>query len=210
MNTDQLLTVTFSEGSISIYHKSMMGSLTDLFNVGNRYRVSAGKGTANMSLFLQSAATQEFISIICKRQGCSPDDVIRQSGRGKSSKTMANLHLIIYAAEYLSTEFHYEVIDAFITNKLLEWRDDSGDEFKLLNLAIDNYLPERDGKDNKWIYINIAKAIKLKVNPDGNMWNTATALQLRQRAKIEARMVSVLELGLIRNWEHLKEIIEKL
>ena len=31
-----------------------------------------------------------------------------------------------------------------------------------------------------------------------------------QRAKIESRMVSILELGLIRNWEHLKEIIEKL
>lgn len=126
MKTDQLMTVCFPQGDLHISHKSMMGSLTDLFNIGNKIRVMEGKGIANMTLFVNSASTQEFIRIICEEQACHPDSVITKTGRGKSSRTEANLHLLIYAAEYLSTRFHYQVIDTFITGKLLQLRDDGG------------------------------------------------------------------------------------
>ena len=118
--------------------------------------------------------------------------------------------MMIFAAEYLSPRFHLEVIDAFINNKILEWRDVSGDEFKALNIAIDNYLPGRDGKSNKGIYINTAKMLLGKVNPSITTWNDATADELRERAVIENKLVTTLHLGLIRDWEHMKEIIEKI
>ena len=216
MKTDQLMTVCFPQGDLHISHKSMMGSLTDLFSIGNKIRVMEGKGIANMTLFVNSASTKEFISIICEEQACHPDSVITKTGRGKSSRTEANLHLLIYAAEYLSTRFHYQVIDTFITGKLLQLRDDGGDEFGVLNRAIDRYLPGREGKaSNQGCYINIAKVIRRRCNlvkPENDeTWNQSLANKDAQLARYEMqhKLVNLLELGLVRDWEHLKELAGK-
>lgn len=218
MKTDQLMTVCFPQGDLHISHKSMMGSLTDLFNIGNKIRVMEGKGIANMTLFVNSASTQEFIRIICEEQACHPDSVITKTGRGKSSRTEANLHLLIYAAEYLSTRFHYQVIDTFITGKLLQLRDDGGDEFGVLNRAIDRCLPGRECKaSNKGCYINIAKIIRRRCDvtkPDNateQTWNQSIADKHAQamRYEMQHKLVNLLELGLVRDWEHLKELVER-
>ena len=216
MKTDQLMTVCFPQGDLHISHKSMMGSLTDLFSIGNKIRVMEGKGIANMTLFVNSASTKEFISIICEEQACHPDSVITKTGRGKSSRTEANLHLLIYAAEYLSTRFHYQVIDTFITGKLLQLRDDGGDEFGVLNRAIDRYLPGREGKaSNQGCYINIAKVIRRRCNlvkPENDeTWNQSLANKDAQLARYEMqhKLVNLLELGLVRDWEHLKDLVER-
>lgn len=216
MKTDQLMAVCFPQGDLHISHKSMMGSLTDLFNIGNKMRVMEGKGIANMTLFVNSASTQEFIRIICEEQACHPDSVITKTGRGKSSRTEVNLHLLIYAAEYLSTRFHYQVIDTLITGKLLQLRDDGGDEFGVLNRAIDRYLPGREGKaSNQGCYINIAKIIRRRCNlvkPENDeTWNQSLADKHAQsmRYEMQHKLVNLLELGLVRDWEHLKELVER-
>ena len=216
MKTDQLMTVCFPQGDLHISHKSMMGSLTDLFNIGNKMRVMEGKGVANMTLFINSASTQEFIRIICEEQACHPDSVITRTGRGKSSRTEASLHLLIYAAEYLSTRFHYQIIDTFITGRLLQLRNDGGDEFGMLNRAIDRYLPGREGKaSNQGCYINIAKIIRRRCNlvkPENDeTWNQSIANKDAQLARYEMqhKLVNLLELGLVRDWEHLKDLAER-
>ena len=216
MKTDQLMTVCFPQGDLHISHKSMMGSLTDLFNIGNKMRVMEGKGVANMTLFINSASTQGFIRIICEEQACHPDSVITRTGRGKSSRTEASLHLLIYAAEYLSTRFHYQIIDTFITGRLLQLRNDGGDEFGMLNRAIDRYLPGREGKaSNQGCYINIAKIIRRRCNlvkPENDeTWNQSIANKDAQLARYEMqhKLVNLLELGLVRDWEHLKELVDR-
>ena len=184
-----------------------MGSLTDLFSIGNAMRVGEGKKAAVLSQFLESGRTIDFASVIQDVHGIKAYEV---AGRGATGGTWACLQMMIFAAEYLSPRFHLEVIDAFINNKILEWRDVSGDEFKALNIAIDNYLPGRDGKSNKGIYINTAKMLLEKVNPSIRTWNDASADELRERATIENKLVTTLQLGLIKDWEHMKEIIEKI
>ena len=210
------MTVCFPQGDLHINHKSMMGSLTDLFNIGNKMRVMEDKGVANMTLFINSASTQEFIRIICEEQACHPDSVITRTGRGKSSRTEASLHLLIYAAEYLSTRFHYQIIDTFITGRLLQLRNDGGDEFGMLNRAIDRYLPGREGKaSNQGCYINIAKIIRRRCNlvkPENDeTWNQSIANKDAQLARYEMqhKLVNLLELGLVRDWEHLKDLAER-
>ena len=135
MKTNQLMAVCFPEGTLHIGHLTKMGSLTDLFNVGNKMRILEGESAANLTLFVQSKATQEFIAECMAAQNVPYSDIIRITGRGKSSRTEANLHLLIYAARYLSVKFHYQVIDTFINNKILQGRDDSGDQFNALNIA---------------------------------------------------------------------------
>jgi hypothetical protein len=207
LKTDQRMTLTFDSGTLDVYHRSKRGSLTDVFNIGNKMRVLAGVSSANMSLFINSEKTKAYISMICKKEGLSRQDVIMQQGRGKASRTEAHIHLLIYAAEYLSTEFHYEVIETFINSKILELRDESGDQFKALNMAIDRHLGGRVGKDNKGLFIHVAKALKEKINPADGNWNLATAEQLRERVTVERRLVDYLEMGFIKDWEHLKQVV---
>jgi hypothetical protein len=207
MKTNQLMSVAFSEGVVNVFHNTAMGDLTQLWKVGTIMRVNNGMAVPQLNNFLQSQSTKDFIEV-CERKTGKP--CIEVTGRGKNGRTWASIHMMIYAAEYLSTEFHFEVIDAFINNKILEWRDVSGDEFKALNIAIDNYLPNREEKSNKGIYINVARMLLKKVNPDLSSWNDASADELRDRATIENKLVTTLQLGLIKDWEHMKEIIEKI
>ena len=207
MKTDQLMNVAFSGGNVRVFHNTAMGSLTDLWTVGTSIRLSEGRKVPILSQFLDSEKTKEFMAIIEQRTGTKCIEVV---GRGKTGGTWANIHLMVYAAEYLSPSFHFEVIDAFIKNRILELRDSGGERFKALNLIIDQYLPEREGKDNKGIFINVSKMIKAKVMPGDKRWNDADANQLRKRDEYEEKLCTVLKLGLVKNWEHLKEIIEKM
>jgi len=116
VNTNQLLTAAFPEGDMHIWHLTGMGSLTDLFRIGNRMRAIEGKDHANMTHFVNSKATQEYINIICKNQGCTRESVVRTVGKGKASRTEANQHFLIYAAEYLSPELRYLVMNSFLAS----------------------------------------------------------------------------------------------
>lgn len=219
MKTNQLMTVAFPNGTLEIYHKTAVGSLTDLFSLGNGQRILDGKKPINQSLFIKSKATQEFIQIIAKELSMRPDKIVFSTGRGKASRTYGQLHFLIYAAEKLSPTFHFHVIDIFLSKHLLQLRDDGGNVFKTLNLAIDQWLPDRKGKNNMGCYIQVAKMLRAKIFPEikefdtgVNIWNTDLARYDKQylREDYEDKLVSFLKVGLIRDWKHLKEVIDKL
>lgn len=178
-----------------------------------------------MQDWMRSNSTRELIEAIEKRYyGKIPDYEIQKNGTvkytsklnsvrtkmGKGGGTHVHLMLMLDAAAWLDADFKVEMYDTFINNKILQWRDDSGEEFKNLNVAIDAYLPDRIGKDNKGCYIQTAKLLKAKIAPDGDDWNTATYNQLELRSKIETKLVDILKIGLVRDWNHFKEVIEKL
>ncbi len=219
MKTDQLMTVAFPNGTLDIYHKTAVGSLTDLFTLGNYQRVLDGKKLTNQTLFLKSKATQDFIKIISRELNLSPEKIVFSKGRGKGSKTYAQLHFLVYAAEKLSPSFHFHVIDIFLNKHLLKIRDDGGNVFKTLNLAIDTWLPDRKGKNNLGCYIQIATILRAKIFPEIkefnssiNIWNTDLATYNKQflREDYEDKLVAFLKADLIRDWEHLKDVIDKL
>jgi hypothetical protein len=210
MKTDQLMTLSFKQGDIDGFHKSGMICLTDIFTVGNKYRILGNQTSSNITHFLNSKNTQEFIAIICDKQGVDKEEVYKKIGKGGNARIFCNIHLAIYAAEYLSPEFHYEVIDNFIKSRIFQYRDESGDEYIALNMYIDTHLPDRIGKNNKGIYINVAKILKNKILKEDETWNTATSDQLLKRFNFENQLCNYLKMGLIKDWEHLKQIIEKL
>lgn len=208
------MTIAFSEGKIDGYHKSGMVSLTDIFKVGNVHRAKDGKTASNITRFLQSANTGGFMQVISENQGIDVDKILVKVGRGKSARTFCNIHFAVYAAEYLSPQFHYEVIDKFINGEVFKLRDDGGNEFKTLNMFIDEYLPERENKpNNKGIHINCAKMLRLGILGEGAKtedWNKATNEQLRERYECEHALCNLLKLGVVNNWEHMKSLILKL
>ena len=206
MKTNKLMSVSFSKGTLHIEHKTAMGELSDIFTIGNNHRTENGRTPANITHFVNSKSTQEFIAATAKHLNIPKEEVVFTKGRGKNARVMANMFLLIYAAEYLSPEFHVAVIDVFLTNKLLTWRDDSGDLFKELNKEISDSAENLLGKPaHSGHFITLAKIVNSRVLGDG-LWDEADAKQLKERTRIETALITSLKMGFIKDWEHLKQV----
>jgi hypothetical protein len=221
MKTNQLLKVSLPQGILEIFHKTAMGNLTNLFTAGNIQRGKEDLRPIRMSQFLKYDATQNFIKIAAKKLQISESEILKQEGRGRNAKTYAQLHFLVYCAEKLSINFHFDVIDIFINNNILKIRDDGGNAFKNLNLAIDNYLPGRQDKNsNKGIYIQCATLLRDKVFYEGNIdypkdgliWNSeyATYDKMELRDEYENKLITLLQMDVVKDYEHLKQLIGKL
>jgi hypothetical protein len=206
MKTNQVMTVAFEHGTLSIEHKTAMGNLADVFAIGNKHRILAGKYQANLTHFCNAVGTQEFISSVAKRLNVDKSALLYTVGKGKNSRVVANIFIIIYAAEYLSPDFHVEVIDTFINSKLLSWRDESGDNFKALNEEIKVAAEGLLGKPaHQGHFITLAKVVNSRVG-DKIDWNTASSEQLQERNRIETGLSTSIRMGFIKDWEHLKQV----
>ncbi len=112
------------------------------------------------------------------------------------------------------------MIDLFISEKILTVRDIGGDDFKRLNRLIDIKIPDRIGKNNRWLYIYTAKILRSKIFPDvdlskftnskNNIWNSkyATSKALRRRDEYEKKMITLLEMNAVNSWEDFKRFLE--
>lgn len=155
--------------------------------------------------------------IIPKIKGQMAESVAKHTNlirtkRGRSGGTWAHLYILIDAATFLDPEFRFQVYQTFVEGKLLHWRDESGDCYKPFNMAIAS-LPDRVGKDNKWLFVTAANLIAERIGvesvEEGNRWNYANGHQLAERAYLEKMLTRLIQIGGVRDWSHLKELIAK-
>ena len=227
MKTNQVMRVTIGEHTLPIGHKNMMGSLTEVWKIGNAYRTKRGLPELDLSNWLRSPETLEYVKVVeddlnfksvesthLEIHKSSLTKVITSplivAKRGKGGGTWAHLYILLDAAARLDPQFKHKMYKTFVEGKLLQWRDDGGDEFINLNIAIDAYLTERDGMDNVNVFIYVAKQLKAKILSPYDTWNTASLPQLEKRARLEKDLCNYLRLGMIRNYDHLKEVIAKI
>lgn len=219
--------VTIGEHTLPIGHKNMMGSLTEVWKIGNAYRKMRNLPELDLSHWMRSPETLEYIKVVEKDLGLESAESadyetvnsvlthtitspLIRTKRGKGGGTWAHLYILLDAAARLDPNFKHKMYKTFVEGKLLQWRDDGGDEFINLNIAIDAYLPERDGMDNVNVFIYVAKQLKAKILSPYDTWNTASLPQLEKRAMLEKDLCNYLRLGMIRNYDHLKEVIAKI
>ena len=227
MKTNQVMRVTIGEHTLPIGHKNMMGSLTEVWKIGNAYRTKRGLPELDLSNWLRNPETLEYVKVVeddlnFKSVESTHLEIHKSSltkvvtsplivaKRGKGGGTWAHLYILLDAAARLDPQFKHKMYKTFVEGKLLQWRDDGGDEFINLNIAIDAYLHERDGMDNVNVFIYVAKQLKAKILSPYDTWNTASLPQLEKRARLEKDLCNYLRLGMIRNYDHLKEVIAKI
>ena len=201
---DTLMTVAFPKGELKVWHSSMMGNLADVFAIGNAYRLEEGKHNLPMSAWIQRQDVVEYIAYLTNKLG--KPAIERRKGKGGG--TYAHLKIMVDAASQLSPQFKDEVYDTFIQQRILAHRDESGENFKDMNSLLALHAIEVLGKPaHNGHFINLAKIIKTKVGVDD--WNTASAYQLHKRNDIEQRIGDFLRLGVVRDWEHLKDLANR-
>ncbi len=135
-----------------------------------------------------------------------------KSKRGKYGGTWAELYILLKIASMLDKDLEVEIYRVFIENKILFWRDLGGDNFKEFNKIVDT-LPDRIGKNNTGIYVQIALEIRRKLSIlDTKGYNEKEHNSLIQENRTE--WLKTLAIGIqfswIKSYEDLKDTLQKL
>lgn len=224
---NQMMSVDLDGFILNIEHKTRLGNLTQLWAYGNKLRADKGKSELRLAHYLEKPETCEFLLEI-ERNAKSPlsgDLEIELSERGNTAKliggkltciktkkgryggTWADLYVLLDAAATLDPAFKYKIYQTFINNKILDYRDQSGDGYKALCKAMHN-----GNLINKpYDYCVVAQAIALKIlgSINKNEWNSASAAQLEQRTQLETRAMHSIEDGFITSLPQLLEFINR-
>jgi predicted DNA-binding ArsR family transcriptional regulator len=238
LKTNQVMNIRIGENySVQIGHLTKMGKLNDVLKIGNIYRVEKGLSEIGLDEYLRRRETWEFILEVEQKYGKSSKrdfpvlkkdkknrivysqfikdfSVIKSQKGGKPENrgVWANLQIMLDLAIYLSPTLRLEMIDTFIENKILEWRDVGGDNFKEFNNLVDT-LPDRIGKNNSNIYIQVALQIRRKLEilkSKGYNEKEHDIFIQETRANWLDSLALMIKLGLISSYEQLKEVIYKL
>lgn len=159
---------------ISQKSKSEFFSATDLHRAGNAWRRKNNLCDFNMSSWLSSNGTKEFIKSLEKEFGQA---IIK--GRGKGHHTWVHPYLFIDLALAINPNLKIQVYK-WLYDKLIEYRNYSGDSYKKMVGAIfDRY-------GNKALFPKYIQdcANKIKYALNVKDWNSSTEDQLKQRDKI--------------------------
>lgn len=204
MKTNQHLSVPFELGTLDVEHKTLMGDLRNWFALGTEYRRRDGREVKELAGWLRLQSTQEFIETVTDKIG--RPSLVTSRGRGQRMK--AHLYIMLDAAAFLSPAFKLEVYEVFVQQRLCELRDEGGNLFVEVNAALKTAATAVLGKPaHQGHYITLAKIIKQRCGVDD--WNLADGQAHAKRSRIEDRLASALDFDLVRDWDHLKELAER-
>jgi hypothetical protein len=196
---------------------SGMVSLTGLTEAGNHWRGENRMKPYQLAQFMNSAYLKSYIKAAALEWGISEDSFLSVAGRGQLSQTYGHISIAVLLAEKISPAFHARVHHIFIEGQILQNRLNGGEEFKRVNRAIDEFLPSPSG-NNQGRHINIALLVrdKCKISKPADSelqtWNqeAADSIAQQKRIKILEFISGMIEIGVVRDWEHLKELVSKL
>lgn len=205
---DDMINFALSSEDIIKINNVTLKNITKFWKICEMQSAYEGKkADKNMHQFLKNASTREFIDVLSDKYKTECVQIIGESSK---AQTYVPIEVIFFAGKKVSTEFNFKVIDEFINKKIIELSDVSGYEFDALNSIIDTHLTNMGKKTKNEIHTDVSRMLLKKVNPDIQSWNDASADELRERANVENGLVTALRMGFIKNWEHMKEVIEKL
>lgn len=225
----QLMDVKILNTNVQAYTNGMI-VFKSLETAGNLARAAKGKSMQNMSQFLVSDDMNNYLESLLNKANKdglnigSPagdkwemSDLIRKEGKTKTSRLIVHVNVALKIAMKMDSDLEVSIVEAFISGKILEYRLMGGDEFKHFNAALLEYLPSERGHDDAR-RINAAKLIRAKCelkrpeDEEIETWNQEAADSIAQSKRVEilSTLTKMLRLGVIRDWDHLKEIIEKL
>lgn len=161
-------------GEVSQQSKTEFFSATDMVRAGNKWRVANDLGLFNLSQWLQSASTLEFIHELEKKYG---NVVIK--GRGRNAHTWVHPLLFIDMALAISPSLKIEVYE-WLFDHLLKHRNDSGDSYKEMCGAL--YVLYGNKREFPEFISKVADRIKGVIGVKD--WQSADEYQLELRDRI--------------------------
>ena len=175
MTTEVVMKRELFGGLISQKSKSEMFSATDIVRAGNEWRHKNKMSTFNLSQWLNTAQTKEFIKSLQEKYG----DEVYIKGRGRSAHTWVHPFLFIDLALAISPKLKIEVY-SWLYDHLLKYRNDSGDSYKEMAGAL--YLNSKNKTECPKYICEVANGVRLACGVED--WQKATEKQLEKRDQI--------------------------
>jgi len=138
-------------------------------------------------------------------------DLIK-SRRGRYGGTFAELYILLKIASMLDKDLEVEIYRVFIENKILEWRDEGGENYKELNSLIDT-LSDTKKENNSHLYRKFAMIFRHKLEitkTKGYNQKEHDILIQQKRAEWLKYLITVVDHGLISTSDELERVIYKL
>lgn len=154
--------------------KSEFLSATQLVRAGNKWRREHDMTPFNLSQWMATRTTKDFISELEGRYG-----KVYTKGRGRNSQTWFHPFLFIDVALAISPTLKIEVY-SWLFDHLLKNRNDSGDSYKLMCGAL--YVRHK----NQRSFQDLIKGLALRIQRYCGVqdWQRATEEQLAKRNRI--------------------------
>lgn len=209
--SNYIMQVDFFGNNVRAETENSMVSLDDLLLAGNAWRLSKGKPAYQKATFLNSQMLSDYIEAAAEVWNKPKESFISKTGTNNRTRTMVHLSVALLLAEQISPWFHASVHKVFIEGKLLEYRELGGTEFKNLNAAIDLYLPDLNGKDSRTAYVICANIIRHKLLGEDaapGSWDKASVAQTHSRYEIEKAVTKMLSMGVVKDLNHLRQILK--
>jgi len=159
---------------ISQRSKSLFFSATELIKAGDLFRRKEGMSDFNITAYMNSASTKDFISEVEKKYG---NCIIK--GRGRSAQTWVHPLVFIDIALAINPKLKLEVYE-WIFDHLIKFRNDSGDSYKEMSAAL--FTRFGNVREFQKYIASVADEIRDALNVSD--WQTATEQQLEKRDKI--------------------------
>lgn len=167
--------------SVTQDSKTKMLSATDLLKVGNLWRLQNDMKILDLSAWLNTKSTQEFVKELEEKFG--KGNVLKLSKGGKTTAHHTWFHplLFIDMALAISPKIKIEVYQ-WLFDELIKNRNDSGNSYKAMCGAL--YVRAV----NKAFFAKEVQKIALKIKKKCNVtdWETATEEQLKLRDKLHS------------------------
>jgi hypothetical protein len=138
-------------------------------------------------------------------------DLIK-SRRGRYGGTWAELYILLKIASMLDKDLEVEIYRVFIENKILEWREEGGENYKELNSLIDT-LSDRINENNSHLYRKFAMIFRHKLEittTKGYNQKEHDILIQQKRAEWLKYLITVVDHGFVKTADELEATIYKL
>ena len=207
MKTAQIITRTLNGITFTQNHKTEMVNLTQLVDNFNRRSDGVNKGIPNTSEvrelqapetkrldnFIRLRSTNDFLAELALSEGCEQASLM-QVKRGKYGGTWAHPLVFVKLCCWLSPKFEVAALQ-IVYDHLLEYRDQSGDNYRLMCHALDIHKVVK----NQFDYIRVATSITFACLGTTNKecWNDATEHQLQRRNEIELFITNAVKARLL-------------
>jgi len=182
VKTNQILKRDFMGFKIRQQHKTKFFNINDFTKVANIYRENKGLPIARFDRYFRTEQTKEFLTALMDEENLA--EVIKTT-RGKNGATWVHPLIFLDYAMWISPEFKVKVYK-WIYDNLAEFRDNSGDSYRVLTGVMQRSYPELPHQDLRNLIQSLARAIKQSLRVSD--WNSASEEQLSKRDQIHKNM----------------------
>lgn len=205
MKTNQIMVRPMGEFEVTQRTKDAFFNATELLKQWNE-KTGMKK---EVTKFFELQSTSELVKVIMERENLNTQDSTYLKTRGKNGGTWMHPVLFVDFAMWINPKFKYDVIK-FVYDEMIKFRNLAGDAYPSMCRAVRSILPEDIFREK---IKDLARSLNIIVygRHESEMRNKiGDEAKIREMYELERQVAQWINIGLVKNYEQLKEALNRL